>query len=125
MVRIALAIAIAALAFPALAQTNCTRIGNQYYCSGPSVPGGGYNASRIGNSTFYNYDNLEKARRQQMPSSSLDVGSTRFYDNGVTRNRVGNTDFYSDGTTANRIGNSTFFSDGTTCTKIGDQTFCN
>lgn len=125
MLRGTLAIALAALCLPALAQVNCTGVGNQRYCSGPNAPGGGYNANRIGNSTFYNYDDERKARRQGLPSSSTDIGDVRIYDNGVTRNRIGNTDIYSDGTTANRIGNSTFFSNGTTCTQIGDQTFCN
>lgn len=109
----------------AFAQSNCSKIGTQLICDGQGAPGGGYNANRIGNSTFYNYNDPQQARRQGMPSTSTDVGSTRFYDNGVTRQRIGNTDIYSNGVTSNRVGNTTIYSNGTSCTTIGSQVFCN
>jgi hypothetical protein len=47
---IGVAIVYSALA-PAKAQTTCTRIGNQTYCSGP---GGTMTCTRIGNQTYCN-----------------------------------------------------------------------
>lgn len=114
---------LAALAFAGVAhaQSTCQYIGKQMFCNGSNLAG----STTIGNSTFYNYNNPAQARAQGMPSSSQQIGNTRFYDNGVTRQSIGNTDFYSNGTTRQRIGNTDFYSDGTTCQQIGNTRFCN
>lgn len=107
------------LAVPALHAQTCQQIGNQVFCDN------GVNANRIGDSTFYSYPNERRAQRQGLPSSSTQIGNTRFYDNGATATDIGNTRFFSDGTTRQRIGDTDFYSNGKTCTTIGTTRFCN
>ena len=76
------------------AQTTCTKAGTFTFCSDGSTE------TDLGSVQVYNYSKP----RAGAPSSSVDVGNFRFYDNGVTRNRIGNFDFYSNGTTCTHVG---------------------
>jgi len=102
----------------AVGQT-CQHLGNQVFCDN------GVTGQRIGNQNFYSYPDPQRAAQQGLPSSSQDIGNTRFYNNGVTRQSIGNTDFYSNGNTRQQIGNTDFYSNGKTCQHIGNTTFCN
>lgn len=103
------------------AQQTCQTIGNQIYCSGGNLTG----SQSIGNTTYYNYNNSQKARQEGMPSSSQQIGNIRYYDNGVTRQSIGTIDYYSNGVTRQRIGDTEYFSNGKTCQNIGGNRYCN
>jgi len=103
------------------ASTYCQRIGDQVFCSGSNLNG----AQNIGNTTYYNYNNPSRAQREGLPSSSTQIGSTRYYDNGVTRQSIGNTDYFSNGVTRQSIGNFDYYSNGKTCQTIGNTRYCN
>ena len=105
----------------AQAQQSCQVIGNQVYCSGGNFAG----SQTIGNQTYYNYNNQQQAQRQGLPSSSQQIGTTRYYDNGATRQSIGNTDYFSNGVTKQRIGNVDYYSNGKTCQTIGNMRYCN
>lgn len=103
------------------AQQTCQVVGNQVYCSGGNLAG----TQTIGNQTYYNYNNPQQAHRQGLPSSSQQIGSTRYYDNGVTRQSIGTTDYFSNGMTKQTIGNIDYYSNGKTCQVIGNARHCN
>ncbi len=113
----------AALPMVVQAQSTCQQIGSQVFCN--DAAGNSYSANRIGNQTFYNYNNPPQAQRQGLPSSSQRIGNMRFYDNGVTQQHMGNMDFFSNGVTKQHIGDMDFYSDGTTCQNMGGTRFCN
>jgi hypothetical protein len=117
--RIVLTALLALASWSVAAQVSCQKIGQQVFCSN------GTTSQQIGDSTFYNYPNQQRAQQQGLPSSSTQIGNTRFYDNGTTATDIGNTRFYSNGTTRQSIGNTDFYSNGKTCQKIGNQVFCN
>jgi hypothetical protein len=120
-VALAAALALAVPIDRAHAQQTCQAIGQQVYCYGGNLT----NQQNIGSSTYYNYNNPQQAKRQGLPSSSQQIGNTRYYDNGTTRQSIGNTDYYSNGTTRQRIGNFDYYSNGTTCQTIGTMRYCN
>lgn len=103
------------------AQQTCQTIGTQVYCTGSNLAG----SQSIGNMTYYNYNNSQKARQEGMPTTSQQIGNIRYYDNGVTRQSAGDIDYYSNGLTRQRIGNVEYFSNGKTCQTIGSNRYCN
>ncbi|HEX8010544.1 MAG TPA: hypothetical protein VF814_06370 [Casimicrobiaceae bacterium] len=120
MKRLGIALIVLFSAGFAQAQQTCQKIGNQVFCSGGNYAG----SQTIGNQTYYNYYKPQQAQRQGLPSSSQQIGSIRYYDNGVTRQSIGNIDYFSNGVTKQRIGNIDYYSTGKVCRTIGNVRYC-
>jgi hypothetical protein len=91
------------------------------YCTASNYAG----SQTIGNQTYYRYNDAQMAQRQGLPTTSQQIGNTRYYDNGVTRQSIGNMDYYSNGVTKQSIGNMDYYSNGKTCQTIGNARYCN